>query len=122
MLLVFVASTVVVIVFAVKLITGPVETTNDYYADLRDGRYSAAYSELCSSLRVRISESAFVDLQREDEQTKGRVTSFDFHSSEVRNDTATTRGTVDRGGSTYDARVGLRKESGDWKVCAVRER
>lgn len=121
-LVVLVASTVVVIVFAVRLITGPVGTTNDYYADLRDGRYAAAYSELCTSVRVRISQSDFIDIQRGDEQTKGRVSSFDFHSSEVHDDTATTSGTVDRGGSTYDARVGLQKQGGEWKICAVRER
>jgi hypothetical protein len=121
-LLVFVVSTVVVIVFAVRLLTGPIQTTNDYYADLRDGQYVAAYSELCSGVRGDLTQADFVDLQRSDARTKGRVTSFDFHSFEIHNHTAVTTGTVDRGGSQYDSHVGLRKEGGDWKVCSVHER
>ncbi len=121
-LLVFLASLVVVIVFAVKLLTGPVQTTNDYYADVRDGRYVAAYGQLCSPLQRRISQSDFIDIQRSDNQSKGRISSYDFHSFHIENSIATVTGTVERGGSSYDARVGLRKESGDWKVCSVSER
>jgi hypothetical protein len=120
--MVFLASTIVVIVFAVKLITGPVETTNTYYSDLKHQQYADAYTELCGSLRAQISQAGFIQLQQGDERTKGRVTSYDFSSSDIRDHSAIVDGTVQRGGSRYDARLALRKENGDWKICGVRER
>jgi hypothetical protein len=121
-LLVFVASAVVVIVFAVRLVLGPVQTTNDYYADLQHRDYSSAYGRLCSDVRSAVSEPRFEQIQRSDEATKGAIEDYDFSSSHIDNDSATTTGTVERSGQEYDARIELRKEDGDWKICAVRER
>jgi hypothetical protein len=121
-LLVFAASTVVVIVFAVRLVLGPVQTTNDYYADLRDRDYPSAYDRLCSAVRSEISETRFEQIQRSDVATKGSIEDYDFSSSHIENDDATTTGTVRRAGQEYDARIELRKEDGDWRICAVRER
>jgi hypothetical protein len=121
-LMVFLASTIVVIVFAIKLITGPVETTNSYYSDLRNRDYAGAYTELCGSLRSQISRTGFIELQQGDERTKGRVTSYNFSNSEIHNHSAVVTGDVERGGSRYSARLALSRENGDWKVCGVRER
>jgi hypothetical protein len=121
-LLVFVASTIVVIVFAAKLVLGPVQTTNDYYADLHRHDYVAAYGELCSTIQRDISRDRFIALQRSDTSSKGPVESYNFSSSHIENGTATTTGTVVRAGSEYNATIGLRKEDGDWRVCSVRER
>ncbi len=121
-LLVLVASTVVVIVFAVRLVLGPVQTTNDYYADLKDRDYTAAYGELCAAIQREITPTRFEQIQRSDVATKGTIEDYDFSSSHIHNDTATTTGTVRRAGQDYDARIGLRKEDGDWKICSVRER
>lgn len=121
-LLVFVASTVVVIVFVVKLALGPVQTTNDYYADLHHRDYSAAYGKLCFAIQRDIPESRYIALQRSDARSKGAVEDYDFSSSHIENGNATTTGTVVRAGQEYNATIGLRKEDGDWKVCSIRER
>ncbi len=121
-LLVLAVSTVVVIVFAVRLIAEPIDTTNDYYADLKDGDYNDAYDQLCSSLQARYSPQDFIAIQRSDEGTKGRVSSYDFHEFHLEDDISTVTGDVDRGATRYDVRVQLHKEDGDWKICAIRER
>ncbi len=121
-LLVFLVATVVVIVFAVKLVAKPIDTTNDYYSALKSGQYDDAYNELCSPLQSRYSEQDFADLQRSDARTKGRVTGYDFHEFHIENGDSTVTGQVSRGSTDYDTTVGLRKESGDWKICSIRER
>jgi hypothetical protein len=129
-LVVFVAAFVVIIVFAVKLVGGPIEATNDYYADVKAARYASAYDHLCSSQRVNYTRRQFADLLSRDAQSKGRVEEYDFHDSELNSDDdgdtvfsdATVKGTVRRSGTDYETRVRLRKEDGDWKVCAVLER
>jgi hypothetical protein len=130
-LLVFVASFVVIVVFAVKLIGGPIEATNDYYADLKAERYAESYDHLCASLQDEYTQDQFVNLLQGQTRAKGRVEDYDFHESDLNSndDTddeifsdSTVTGTVDRGNATYDTRVRLRKEDGDWKVCAVSER
>lgn len=138
MLLVLLASTVVVGVFVGRLVLGPIDATNDYLADLSDGRYSAAYASLCSPARRVQSEREFVAQQRDDEQTRGRITSYNIDSFEFNdNDQVTfnddgdfeganldaiTKGTVVRGGSRYSIRASIRREDGDWKVCSTVER
>lgn len=121
-LLVFAVSTVVVIVFVAKLVLGPVETTNDYYADLHDRDYVAAYGKLCFAIQRDVSQDRYVQLQESDTRSKGAVEDYDFSSSHIENGTATTTGTVVRSGSEYNATIGLRKEDGDWKICSIRER
>jgi hypothetical protein len=121
-LLVFVASTVVVIVFVVKLALGPVQTTNDYYADLHHRDYAAAYGKLCFAIQRDVPEGRYIALQASDARSKGAVDDYDFSSSHIENGNATTTGTVTRAGQQYNATIGLRKENGDWKVCSIRER
>jgi hypothetical protein len=118
-LLVFVASTVVVIVFVTKLVTAPIQTTNDYYADLRDGRYTAAYGELCSLRREEVTLDDFTSQQR----SQPRVQSFDFDNidfSSNRSDVdVVVKGTVTRNGFDRDTHVGLWREDDHWKVCTI---
>jgi hypothetical protein len=124
---VLVAATVVVGVFAVKLFTEPVDATNDFYADLSAGRYEDAYAKLCSPAQRAFSESQFVRSQEQQEQLRGRITSYDFDDVELGDDSdfdddvidATVKGTIVRSGRSLDVAVGLRHEDGEWRVCAT---
>jgi hypothetical protein len=124
---VFVAATVVVVVFGVKLFTEPVDATNDFYADLSAGRYEEAYAALCSPAQRAFSEAQFVQDQEQTEQTQGRITDYDFDNVEFSNTDddfdsdvidATVKGTISRDGRSYDVVVGLQREDGEWRVCA----
>jgi hypothetical protein len=121
-LIVFTVATVVVIVFAVKLIAEPIDTTNDYYSALKHHEYDDAYDQLCGALQTRYSQEDFNSIQRSDEGTKGSVTSYQFNEFHIENDDSTVTGDVDRGDTNYNVRVDLRKEDGDWKICGIRER
>ena len=128
-LLVMTASAIVAIVFGVKLFIGPIDATDDYYANLRDGQYAAAYDNLCAAAQRAFTVEDFIAQQESDEDTKGRVEDFDFTDLEFDDESfdsssidATVKGEVRRSQATYDVRVGLRREDGDWRVCAIRER
>jgi hypothetical protein len=126
LMLVLVASTVVVIVFAVKLFTEPIDATNSFYADLRDARYEAAYAKLCDPAQRAFSEADFVADQERVESDQGRITDFDFDDVQIGDDDdfrsdvidATVEGEIVRGGQRYEVTVGLQRDDGEWKVCA----
>ncbi len=115
-LLVFLTSVVLIVVFAVRAIVGPIETTDDYFTALRDQNYSEAYDLRCAAFKAQISEPDFA--QRE--QANGPVRSFDINGVDRNNDSATTEGDVTRAGVDYHVTVRLEKEDGDWKVCEIR--
>lgn len=115
-LLVFVTSVVLIVVFAVRAIVGPIETTDDYFTALRDQNYSEAYDLRCAAFKAQISEPDFA--QRE--QANGPVRSFDINGFDRNDDSATTEGDVTRAGVNYHVTVRLEKEDGDWKICEIR--
>jgi hypothetical protein len=130
-MLVFVAATVVVVVFGVKLFTEPVDATNDFYADLSAARYEEAYAKLCSPAQRAFSEAQFVQNQERTEQSQGRISRYDFDNVEFSNTDddfksdvidATVKGTITRDGRTFDVVVGLQHEDGEWRVCASANR
>ncbi len=69
-LLVFATSVVLIAVFAVRAIVGPIEATDDYFSALRDERYATAYDLRCTSYQAQISEADFARR----EQANGAVT------------------------------------------------
>src|SRR6476619_929762 len=91
-LLVFLTSVVLIVVFAVRAIVGPIETTDDYFTALRDQNYSEAYDLRCAAFKAQISEPDFA--QRE--QANGPVRKFDINGIDRNNDSATTEGDVTR--------------------------
>ena len=115
-LLVFLTSVVLIVVFAVRAIVGPIETTDDYFTALRDQNYSEAYDLRCAAFKAQISEPDFA--QRE--QANGPVRKFDINGIDRNDDSATTEGDVTRAGVDYHVTVRLEKEDGDWKVCEIR--
>lgn len=115
-LLVFFTSVVLIVVFAVRAIVGPIETTDDYFTALRDQNYSEAYDLRCAAFKAQISEPDFA--QRE--QANGPVRSFDINGFDRNDDSATTEGDVTRAGVNYHVTVRLEKEDGDWKICEIR--
>jgi hypothetical protein len=115
-LAVFAVSVILIIVFAVRAIVGPIEATDDYFSALRDQHYAEAYDRRCTSFQAQISEQDFA-LR---EQQNGPVRDFDINSFDRSDDTATTEGDVTRAGLRYHVRVRLEKEGGDWKVCDIR--
>ena len=117
MLLVFVTSVVLIAVFAIRAIVGPIETTDDYFTALRDQNYSKAYDLRCAAFKAQISEPDFARR----EQANGPVSDFNINDFQRRNDTTTTEGDVTRSGVSYHVTVRLEKENGDWKVC-IRQR
>jgi hypothetical protein len=114
-LLVFVTSVVLIAVFAIRAIVGPIETTDDYFTALRDQNYSKAYDLRCAAFKAQISEPDFA--QRE--QANGSVSDFNINDFQRQNDTTTTEGDVTRSGVSYHVTVRLEKEDGDWKVCEI---
>lgn len=114
-LLVFAVSVVLIIVFAVRAVIGPIEATDDYFALLRQERYAEAYKERCNEFRDQLTQNDFVRR----EQASGRVGDFDIDSFDRSDDTATTEGTASRAGIDFKVKVTLRKEDGDWKVCGI---
>jgi hypothetical protein len=114
-LLVFATSVILIVVFAVRAIVGPIEATDNYFSALRDNRYSDAYDLRCAAFQAQISEGQFA--QRE--QANGPVRSFDINGFDRHNNSATTNGEVTRAGIRYQVTVGLEKEDGDWKVCTI---
>ncbi|MGZ4802534.1 MAG: Rv0361 family membrane protein [Acidimicrobiia bacterium] len=120
-LVVFLAAATVAIVFGVKLFTGPVDATNDYYAELKVGNYARAYTHLCSDLQVRYTVSEFDQLQRNDARTLGRIRAYKFDTSNFENGDVFVRGTVIRSPfNQHRIEVRLVREDSDWKVCSVR--
>ncbi len=131
LMLVFVAATVVTVVFGVKIFTEPVDATNDYYADLSAGRYEAAYARLCTPAKRAFSESAFV---AEPGTGRARRTAASPTTTSTTSSWATTatstatrstppsRGPSTRDGRTFDVAVGLQHEDGEWHVCAIGRR
>ncbi len=126
-LLVLVASTVVVGVFATRLAIEPVDASNEYLAKLKAGRFDAAYASLCAPARLGETDVAALERRRADDL--GRITSYDitgieFPNSNDANDVIDiiTTGTVVRGGFTYDIRVYLSRENDEWRVCSTSER
>jgi flagellar basal body-associated protein FliL len=131
LMLVFVAATVVVVVFGVKLFTEPVDATNDFYADLSAARYEEAYAQLCTPAQRAFSEAQFVQNQERTEQTQGRISRYNFDNVEFSNTDddfesdvidATVKGTITREGREFDVVVGLQHEDGEWRVCASANR
>jgi hypothetical protein len=51
------------------------------------------------------------------ERRAGPVRSFDITDFDTNGDTAETDGTVLRAGFSYDVKVHLVREDGDWHVC-----
>ncbi|MGZ6964849.1 MAG: Rv0361 family membrane protein [Acidimicrobiia bacterium] len=120
-LVVFLAAASVAVVFGVKLFTGPVDATNDYYAELKVGNYARAYTHLCSDLQVRYTVSEFDQLQRNDARTLGRIRAYKFDTSNFENGDVFVRGTVIRSPfNQHRIEVRLVREDSDWKVCSVR--
>jgi hypothetical protein len=117
-LLVCATSVIVIAVFAIRAIVGPIEATDDYFAALRDERYAAAYDLRCTSFQAQITEADFTTR----EQQNGPVRDFDIDSFDTNDDTATTEGEVTRSGIKYDVTVHLEKEGDDWKVCEIEAR
>ncbi len=117
-LAVFAVSVVLIVVFAVRAIVGPIESTNDYFSALRDEKYSAAYDLRCAAFKAQISEPDFA--QRE--QSNGRVRDFNITEFDRTGNRATTNGDVTRAGIDYHVTVRLVREDGDWKVCEIAAR
>jgi hypothetical protein len=119
MLLAIVGLTVTLIVFAVQSVVAPVQATNDYLSAIQDRRYEDAYQLTCRSTRPTYAQ--FLAAVRQQERQEGPITDYNVDNSELNeNSRAITRGTITRGGTTYDLRVDLRKEDGDWHVCSAR--
>jgi hypothetical protein len=117
-LLVFVTSVVLIAVFAVRAIVGPIEATDDYFTALHDENYSEAYDLRCAAFKAQITEEDFTRR----EQVNGPVGDFDFNGFDRTNDSATTEGDVTRSGVNYRVTIRLEKEGDDWKVCEIRAR
>jgi hypothetical protein len=114
-LVVLVAATVVVIVFAGRLVIGPIAATEDYFDHLEDGEYVTAYESRCDRFKQQLSLDDFVERER----NAGTVTDFDFDDFDTDGEDAEVDGTVERGGFRFQVRVHLESEDGDWKVCEI---
>lgn len=119
MVVLIVAGTILAIVLGLGKLTEPIDATNDYLSALQDGRYEDAYALLCDERRDTQTEEEFVRAVENEADEQGRVTGFDFKSSEITNGRATTEGTLEIDGVEYDARARLHDEDGDWRVCSV---
>ena len=118
-LLIFVAATVVVIVFAFQLVVRPIEATEDYFAA---APRRALRLRVQRALRVVPGAGDASDEFVNRERVAGPVRDFDIDDFDTDGDDATTEGTVERGGDVYDVTVHLEKEDGDWKVCEIEAR
>jgi hypothetical protein len=113
-LFVFLVSFVLVIVFAVRLVVGPLEATEDYFEALRDRDYVEAYGDRCDDFQRRVSLQDF-----ETAHSNFTIGDFDLDDFDTDGDDATTGGTVEVDGQRVTVTVELEREDGDWKVCRV---
>lgn len=119
MVLLIVAGGILAIVLGIGKLTEPLDVTNDYLSALQDARYEDAYALLCDERQDAQTEDEFVRIVENEEDEQGRITGFDFTSSEITNGRATTEGTLELDGVEYDARARLHHEDGDWRICSV---
>jgi hypothetical protein len=124
-LIVFLVSSTVVTVFAVKLYEQPIDATNQYFADIRAGRYEDAFQQLCATRRFGTTVSAFAATEKRANDARP-IDSYDFIGLDFpKNDNSPTdiitTGTVTRNGFDHDTRVGLVREDDEWRVCTVEE-
>jgi hypothetical protein len=126
-LIVLLGSTAVVGVYAARLAIEPIDASNEYLADLKAGRYDEAYRQLCTPARFAQTNVMFRDRQLALEDARGPITSYDISGIEFPDNNTSdvidviTTGTVVRNGTTYDIRISLSREDGEWTVCSTSE-
>lgn len=103
----------------VKDAVAPVSDSATSYLDaVRRGDHSAAYEQLCTTAKNRISESDFARQQ----SLLPRLTDYDITGVNVANNNGDTRGTVTarltrEGAEPVTQVFTLVKEDGTWRVC-----
>lgn len=120
-LLVLVAGVVVAVVLAVDLFSKPVDATNEYYANIRAGRYRAAYSQVCTPTQASLGFPGFLREQRNRNRLDGRLRSYQFFIGTVNGDDGRAIGQEHRN-FDRDVEVHLDKEGDTWKVCRIEDR
>jgi hypothetical protein len=113
-LVVFLASLVLVIVFAIRLVVGPLEATEDYFQALRDRDYAEAYNDRCDSFQQATTLEEFAT-----EHDRLTIGDFNLDHFDTDGDDATTGGDVEVNGRSIEVTVELEREDGNWKVCEV---
>lgn len=101
----------------------PIDATNVYYGDLRDGRLPDAYQHLCAPLRNGLSYEQYVERVRQQEDSDGHITRYNAHEvhrvaghsdqAVVDVDLTTTQRTI-------PVQVDMLNESGHWHFCGRR--
>jgi hypothetical protein len=97
----------------------PFRATLDFTSDLEDGRYHAAFSQICARDRARISASQFTVEVRGLLGSRVRSISPNPLSVDRSGDTATVEFTVEhRRGHDPTYELPLVQERGDWHPCS----
>ncbi|MDH4077580.1 MAG: hypothetical protein OEW29_16745, partial [Acidimicrobiia bacterium] len=97
-----------------SLAKGPIDAVNTYVAALDEGRYTDAYDGLCGTTRQTVTLQDF----QADNSAAPRISGYTFASVAAKTGQLTrVEGTVDIDGSPVATTFGLRRESGDWKIC-----
>ncbi len=99
------------IVLLATTLSRPTNVTNAYLRAVRDGRYTAAYNNLCDARKRETSLTAFTDSQRQRLSTEGAVLSFDVYNSDLHGH--------GRASADYDLVRTLVRQS--WHVDMVKE-
>jgi hypothetical protein len=113
-LLVFLVSAVLVVVFAIRLVVGPLEATEDYFQALRDKNFAEAYNDRCDRFQQRVTLDEFATAHE-----NLAIGDFDLDDFDTDGDDATTGGDVEVNGRSVAVTVELEREHGDWKICEV---
>jgi hypothetical protein len=100
--------------------TGPAKSAvTGYYDDLKAGNYGSAYDRLCAESQEAVTREDFIGVQN----LLPNITDYKITGVNVNNSNGKVTGSVnvtvtrERSGESTQT-IELRKEGGDWKVCA----
>lgn len=94
---------------------GPIDATNAHVANLDNGDFDAAYSNLCEQVRANVPAAAWSEEARA--ELGGDITGYNFAAFEVVNSSASVTGTIEIDGLSRPFSFNLVQEGGEWRVC-----
>jgi hypothetical protein len=102
-----------------RVVTEPIDATNQYLSDVRAGRYAAAYAHTCTYANDVPNLQEFIAQQQTLDRRYGKLTEYDITGFHSTGSGITTDGTWVRGGRERDVAFRLRNERDGWKVCST---
>ncbi len=105
----------------VRSVSGPIDATNAFVAELDNGNFDGAYDLLCTATQNATDAGQWT--AEAQNGLGGEITDYSFTSASISSgsgpDVATVTGSIDVDGSSRSVSYDLVKEGDDWRVCSA---